>query len=58
MNTASVESIKSNFDLANFTENELQEKIDSLSPDVENSLINLLTKLDGGLTIYLSLIHI
>ena len=52
MNTASVESIKSNFDLANFTENELQEKIDSLSPDVENSLINLLTKLDGGLTIY------
>ena len=52
MNQASVESIKSNFDLANFTEDELQEKIDSLSPEVKNSLINLLTKLDGDLTIY------
>ena len=52
MNPASVESIKSNFDLASFTEDELQDKIDSLSPDVNSSLINLLTKLDGGLTIY------
>ncbi len=52
MNQASVESIKSNFDLANFTEDELQEKIDSLSSEVKNSLINLLTKLDGDLTIY------
>ena len=52
MNPASVESIKLNFDLANFTENELQEKIDSLNPDIDNSFINLLTKLDGFLTIY------
>jgi len=52
MNPASVESIKSNFDLASFTEKKLQEKIDSLSPEVGDSLVNSLTKLDGFLTIY------
>ena len=52
MNPTPVESIKSNFDFSSFTDKELQEKIDDLSPNIPSSLDNTLTKLDGFLTIY------
>ena len=52
MNLASVESIKSYFDLANMTEEELQEKINEL-----NFTSNLISNsLDRALTVYKSVI--
>ena len=52
MNLASVESIKSYFDLANMTEEELQEKINQL-----NFTSNLISNsLDRALTVYKSVI--
>ena len=52
MNLASVESIKSHFDIANLTEAELQEKIDILN--FTSNLIS--TSLDRALTVYKSVI--
>ena len=54
MNNPTIQSVKSNFDLANFTETELQEKIDQLTSlrKEDNSLLYLLLDLQDLLTVY------
>ncbi len=54
MSQTPIESLKSNFDLANFTENELQEKIDQLTSlrKDDTSLIKMLIELQNYLTVY------
>ena len=54
MSQTPIESLKSNFDLANFTETELQEKIDQLTSlrKEDNSLLYLLLDLQDLLTVY------
>ena len=54
MNAPTVQSVKSNFDLTNLTEPQLQEKIDKLSRN-EDSLFNKLQSLDKRLTVFNSI---
>ena len=52
MNAPTVQSVKSNFDLTNLTEDELQEKIDFISSYKEDSLFKKLQILDKLLTVF------
>ena len=54
MNAPTIQSIKSNFDLTNLTEPQLQEKINELSRN-EDSLFNKLQSLDKRLTVFNSI---
>ena len=54
MNAPTVQSVKSNFDLTNLTEPQLQEKIAELSRN-EDSLFNKLQRLDKRLTVFNSI---
>ena len=60
MTQTPIESLKSNFDLANFTETELQEKIDQLTSlrKEDTSLIKYLIELQNLLTVYRAVIDI